>query len=84
MTDQEKTRISELRNQGMTYQEITSETGIGLSAIKMYFKRMKLIEFVPTCPQCKKPLGETISKKKHFCSDRCRYKWWVSHLDLSE
>ena len=41
MTDQEKTRISELRSQGRTYQEIAVETGIGLSAIKMHFKRLK-------------------------------------------
>lgn len=81
MNDMEKNRVSALRDQGMTYQEISSETGIGLSAIKMHFKRMKPKISVPTCLQCKKPLGETISKKKKFCSDRCRCRWWVSHLD---
>ena len=81
MTDQEKTRISELRSQGRTYQEIAVETGIGLSAIKMHFKRLKPEETVRKCPQCGKMLGDTISKKKHFCSDRYRFKWWVNHLD---
>ena len=81
MTDQEKNRISELRSQGKTYPEIAAETGIGLSAIKMHFKRLKPAEAILKCPQCKKPLRDTVSKKKRFCSDHCRFKWWASHLD---
>ena len=49
MTDQEKKRISELRDQGKTYPEIAAETGIGLSAIKMHFKRLKPVLKYPLC-----------------------------------
>lgn len=34
------------------------------------------------CPQCGKRLQQVVGrKKKKFCSDACRNKWWNSHLD---
>ena len=57
MTDREKKQIAILRDHGLTYQQIAKETGIGLSTVKMYFKRQKTpVDDVVLCAQCKKPL----------------------------
>lgn len=80
MTDRDKKCLTELRDQGYTYQQISEASGIGLSSVKMFFKRNN----TPSnngviCAQCKKPLGKDAPKKKKFCSDACRTKWWRTH-----
>ena len=39
MTDKDKKHLAELRDQGYTYQQIAEASGIGLSSVKMFFKR---------------------------------------------
>jgi len=39
MTDKDKKRLTELRGQGYTYQQIAEASGVGLSSVKMFFKR---------------------------------------------
>ena len=82
MTDLEKARVDDLRSQGLTYQEVASQTGIGLSTIKMHFLRKKPPETKSrTCLQCGKPLGKDIPARKKFCTDKCRRRYWASHPD---
>ena len=40
MTEKEKTHITMLRERGYTYKQISDETGIGLSTVKMHFNRI--------------------------------------------
>lgn len=79
MTSEEKKQITQLRKRGCTYQEISQETGLALSAVKMHFQRMKPAANTEKCQCCKKPLGKDAPKKKKFCSDACRTKWWRTH-----
>ena len=79
MTSEEKKQITQLRKRGCTYQEISQETGLALSTVKMHFQRMKPAANTEKCQCCKKPLGKDAPKKKKFCSDACRTKWWRTH-----
>ena len=80
MTDSEKKQVAMLRDQGFTYPQIAEKMGLGVSTIKMYFQRGKTpSDNVVTCLQCKKPLEKNAPRKKKFCSDKCRVKWWIEH-----
>lgn len=92
MTENQKLQITILRNQGIGYEKIAQQTGISKNTIKSFCRRNKLKS--PTadavsggessgCEWC----GETVlqvagRKKKRFCSDACRNKWWNTHLDI--
>ena len=83
MTINEKQTIDRLRAQGKQYKEIAADTGLGLSAIKMYCQRKNEETAVDGyCLQCGKPLSFIPQKKKKkYCSDACRMKWWNTHQD---
>ena len=80
MTDKDKKRLTELRGQGYTYQQIAEASGVVLSSVKMFFKRNNTpSDDGGICAQCKKPLEKDAPKKKRFCSEKCRIKWWAEH-----
>ena len=91
MTDKEKQQIKEYRDQGLSYSEISRMLGISVNSVKTYCKRHALggtkafdgkgsTEFC--CEQCGKPVKQNPGrKKKRFCSDGRRMKWWNSHMD---
>ena len=75
-----KKHLAELRDQGYTYQQIAEASGIGLSSVKMFFKRNNTpADDSGICAQCKKRLEKDAPKKKRFCSEKCRIKWWAEH-----
>ena len=91
MTDKEKQQIKEYRDQELSYSEISRMLGISVNSVKTYCKRHALggtkafdgkgsTEFC--CEQCGIPVKQNPGrKKKRFCSDGCRMKWWNSHMD---
>ena len=87
MTDKQKIQIESLRNEGKGYKKIAQALGMSENTVKSYCKRNNLV--VPVKEEGKgvcKCCGVTVTqnegrKKKIFCSDRCRMKWWNSHLD---
>lgn len=91
MTDKEKQQIKEYRDHGFSYSEISRMLGISVNSVKTYCKRHALgdakafdgkgsTEFC--CEQCGKPVKQNPGrKKKRFCSDGSRMKWWNSHMD---
>lgn len=91
MTDQEKKQIVIYRNQGLGYMTISKMLGISVNSIKTYCRRnglggVRAFENaeakVSSCENCGSPLKQNPGrKKKRFCSDRCRNKWWNTHLD---
>ena len=92
MTDQEKKQIVICRNQGLGYMTISKMLGISVNSIKTYCRRnglggVRVFENaeaakVTSCENCGTPLKQNPGrKKKRFCSDRCRNKWWNTHLD---
>ena len=80
-------RIAELRYNGYGYKKISSLTGLPQNTVKSFCRRHPIVnkgltDHLNQCMNCGKPLAQTPHKrKKKFCSDRCRMKWWNSHLD---
>ncbi len=94
MTPEEKTKIAELRNNGLGYKMIAEILGLKESAVKLYCHRHGLAvaankkpEMVfpgvvqKECKTCGKPfLQYPGHREKFFCSAACRIKWWNTHL----
>lgn len=88
MNQSEKTRIKELREDGMGYAEIARKMDISINTIKSFCRRnglggIKKDESNLTfCKFCFKPVNQYLGKKrKKFCSDSCRNKWWNTHME---
>ncbi len=92
MTKEQRTKIEKLRADGQSYGAIAQELAISLNTVKSYCRRNHLSSTVTDqkvlaetgtiCKNCGKPLIQNAGrKKKKFCSDHCRNKWWNSHLD---
>lgn len=91
MTENEKKQIESYRKNGYGYKQISNLTSLSVNTIKSYCKRNKLMSadlqsndnHTLCCEQCGKPLEQNEHRKrKRFCSDTCRNKWWNNHLDL--
>jgi len=97
MTDSQKKQIIKLRLTGMGYGKISSTVGVSINTVKSFCRRNPVNENISpekvkvlsgessSCENC----GQTINqiaqqKKRRFCCDACRNKWWNSHLDLVE
>ena len=91
MTDDEKQKIRTYRESGHTYKEIAENLGISLGSVKVYCSRNKIMvkrsqgnAITPdsVCENCGLPVMQTPGrKKKRFCSDACRNRWWNEHTD---
>lgn len=85
MTDKQKQQIITLRRNGAGYGTIASQLGVSINTVKSFCRRHSLAA-PPTdrlCEQCGRPITQNPGRKrKRFCSDACRNKWWNSHLDL--
>lgn len=96
MTPNQKRRIYDLREKGYSYAQVSVEMDMLLSTVKSFCRRHPFVPPPPvipipeplytpglTCKQCGKPmLQREKTKKKQFCSDSCRMKWWNTHLEL--
>ncbi len=83
MTEEEKAKIHELREQGLGYKRIAAELGMKLSSVQSFIKRSTAEnQLIGTCRECGMQVKSTKGKKrKEFCSDRCRMRWWNAHRD---
>ncbi len=97
MADSQRKEIANLRAKGNGYGKIALTLGMSQNTVKSYCRRNNItigsaadIETsapVETgtsfCECCGKEIRQVFGhKKKRFCSDPCRNKWWNSHLDL--
>ena len=93
MTEQEKNMIAAYREEGLSYTAISNIMDLSVNSIKTYCRRHALggvrismqkdNKESSGCECCGRDVKQlTGRKKKRFCSDRCRNKWWNSHLDL--
>lgn len=82
MTLEEKSKIYQLKKEGYGYKKIANELGLSVSSVQSFLKRNPMdLDLLGTCKRC----GMTIQsikgkKRKQFCSDRCRWDWWNSHI----
>lgn len=84
MTDNEKTKIIELRKKGYGYGQISIELNIPRSSVSTFCKRhgidADIIDRFVLCKNCNKLIMlENKKKPKRFCSNECRVNWWNSH-----
>lgn len=92
MTDVQKEQIIGYRKQGYGYKKIAGLMGISQNTVKTFCKRngysgvakeQQAEEGSAVCRCCGKPVTSIPGRKpKKFCSDRCRNRWWNSHLEL--
>ena len=82
MTDNDKKLIGVYRSQGLGYKRIAAVLGLSVNAVKCYFRRHPVEKRESACEQCGKTVVQAPHrKKKRFCSDACRMKWWYAHKD---
>ena len=91
MTEKQKEKVRTLRLEGAGYKAIAAELKLSLNTVKSYCRRTLLIGYGKTvainnlvsvekglvCKCCNKKLKHLPGKKrKIFCSDNCRKKYW--------
>jgi endogenous inhibitor of DNA gyrase (YacG/DUF329 family) len=83
MTSQEKARLFEMRQAGMSFAQISADLGLSKNTLKSFFRRADTTKEAATtaCARCGDPIA--IKGKRRFCSDGCRYAWSYSHRILS-
>ena len=92
MTNGEKMLIAQQIKQGMGYSEIARKLGMSVNTVKSYcqrngLKRTGVTEALANdaCKRCGCALVHTPGrKKKQFCSDACRLRWWHEHRYMSK
>lgn len=85
MTNEQKQKLIAMRRSGSGYGRIAETLGISINTVKSFCRRhsLKAETRSPVCEQCGKPITQDPGRKrKRFCSDACRNKWWNSHLEL--
>jgi len=89
MTNAEKELVKGYREKGLSYNRISNTLGISINTVKTFCKRNGLggiksesEDFLSTCKYCKRIIKSTPGKKKkQFCSNQCRNKWWNNNKD---
>ena len=92
MNTDQKTRITRLRSEGASYNQIAQELGISKNTVSTFCRRNGLTgdtaESAPstvtthTCKNCGKEIIQYPGRKeKKFCSDACRNRWWKARYE---
>jgi hypothetical protein len=92
MTEQQAAHIQSLRNVGLGYLKIANALSLSINTVKTYCRRHDLHSVMSgqnpaiTIPMFCRNCGQTIvqtpgRKRRKFCCNPCRVKWWNSHLD---
>ena len=86
MNQNQKEELKRLRENGLGYKRISVITGVPLNTVKSYCRRWNVEkqtnEDKDRCLLCQTPLHQIKGKKpKKFCNDKCRMKWWNTHLN---
>lgn len=89
MTNLQKERIAQMRGGGKSYAAIAAALGVSENTVKSYCRRNGLgadyiADQTPSegnaCANCGKPVEQRLgTKRKRFCSDKCRLAWWSAH-----
>ncbi len=85
MINEQKQRLITLRLSGGGYGQIAQTLGISINTVKSFCRRHGMIteSHESVCEQCGIPVSQNPGRKrKRFCSDACRNKWWNTHKEL--
>lgn len=95
MTDSQKEAIRELRIQGYGYGTIAKKLDLKMETVKAHCRRYGLggkakdlscgVNDDTHCKNCGAEITQNPKrKKKLFCCDGCRRKWWNTHMYMVE
>ena len=78
MTSNEKNKIIELKKLGYGYKKIAKELDLSLSIVRYACSKKNDDDLLDgSCENCGIKIKSIKGKKKkRFCSDKCRWKWW--------
>ena len=86
MTDNQKQSIREMRGSGLGYKKIAQALELPVGTVQSFCRRENIIAKEAAvfdddhCRQCGKPLVQQPRvKRRKFCSEDCRIKWWTEH-----
>lgn len=83
MTAIQQEQLTLLRKQRKSYTEIAQITNMTVNTIRVYCHRHGLtdedLKGLRFCEQCGTPIQYSGGKRKRFCSNFCRMRWWNSH-----
>ena len=82
MTNEQRERITTMRQGGIGYIKIAQELGLSENTVKSYCRRQNSVvtkEETARCAECGKPIDISTRGGRRFCSDTCRMKWWKKH-----
>ena len=69
-----------IQDAGLGYKKIAEDLGISVNTVKSFCRRQRLKMYDAFCLQCGSPIQQPPRvRKKKFCSDKCRSKWWNRH-----
>lgn len=90
MTDEQKRKVTVLRQEGLGYTAIAKRMNLSKDTVKGFCRRNGLAGRRDTgglpeeerCRNCGKALRQTEGiKHRVFCCEECRVKWWHEHPD---
>ena len=94
MNDTQRKQIDRLRSTGISYGGIAKQMGLSVNTVKSYCRRSSSVENeiadskspaempeeTVVCEFCGRVMVQLPHrKKKRFCSDTCRSRWWSAH-----
>ena len=87
MTDEQKSKIAELRGQRVPFSKIAIQLDLNRDTIKSYCRRYgigvdadSVDKNIPHCKNYSTVIVQPPKKKKKlFCCDKCRNAWWAAH-----
>ena len=83
MTKENIEIIGFYQRKGFGYKKISQLTGLSADAIKYYCRKNPASDLASICLGCGAEIQQTPHHRKRvFCSDYCRMKWWNRHPDL--
>ena len=84
MTELQKRKIVQFRREGLGYMRIGQLVGLTTSTVRYFCKNNEdgMINEYEYCKQCGEKLVQRKGiKKRLFCCEECRHKWWNSHQE---
>jgi len=78
-------KVLELRDKGYGYKRIATELSIKRDHVRHICKKKEKNPLGGICKNCGKNFKSVRGKKKKvYCSDKCRYKWWNKQKKLKK
>ena len=80
----QRCKIEQMRSSGASYSSIAAALNLSINTVKSHCRRNKIkkeaISDNTICSNCGGQITQKVgSKKRRFCSDKCRKAFWKAH-----